>query len=164
MKRDHQIDKINKKLSETTAERDAERKERRKLEEEILRVEQRMSTLRRRNKSLEVGNQRSRDEEVEELRASVSRLSMECQIKEEECQMLAGMVSKGGAHSVMKSGGSVSRGGVASVARASAPARGSPLGLGPGAGLAPRSRARTSAPEALKNGDALYEEFASALR
>ena len=164
VKRDHQIDKINKKLSETTAERDAERKERRKLEEEILRVEQRMSTLRRRNKSLEVGNQRSRDEEVEELRASVSRLSMECQIKEEECQMLAGMVSKGGARSVMKSGGSVSRGGVASVARASAPARGSPLGLGPGAGLAPRSRARTSAPEALKNGDALYEEFASTLR
>ena len=79
--------------------------------------------------------------------------------------MLAGMVSKGGAQSVMKSGGSVSRGGTASVARASAPARGSPLGLGLGAGLAQRSRARTSAPpSSLKNGDALYEEFASALR
>ena len=164
VKRDHQIDKINKKLAATAEERDAERKERQKLEEEILRVEQRMSTLRRRNKSLEVGNQRTRDDEIEELRASVSSMRLELEIKEEECQMLAGMVSKGGAQSVMKSGGSVSRGGTASVARASAPARGSPLGLGLGAGLAQRSRARTSAPAPLKNGDALYEEFASALR
>jgi len=165
VKRDHQIDKINKKLAATAEERDAERKERQKLEEEILRVEQRMSTLRRRNKSLEVGNQRTRDDEIEELRASVSSMRLELEIKEEECQMLAGMVSKGGAQSVMKSGGSVSRGGTASVARASAPARGSPLGLGLGAGLAQRSRARTSAPpSSLKNGDALYEEFASALR
>lgn len=165
VKRDHQIDKINKKLAATAEERDAERKERQKLEEEILRVEQRMSTLRRRNKILEVGNQRTRDNEIEELRASVSSMRLELEIKEEECQMLAGMVSKGGAQSVMKSGGSVSRVGTASVARASAPARGSPLGLGLGAGLAQRSRARTSAPpSSLKNGDALYEEFASALR
>ena len=78
--------------------------------------------------------------------------------------MLAGMVSKGGAHSVMKSGGSVSRARVSHRWHARRLQPGARRRPGSRRRLAPRSRARTSAPEALKNGDALYEEFASALR
>ena len=122
-----------------------ERKERRKLEEEILRVEQRMSTtLRRRNKSLEVGNQRSRDEEVEELRAMPrATLHGVSDQRGGVCQMSSGQARRVGP----AAGHGAEEGSVGSlrvvshlVARVPAPARGiGQAGPGPGATAPGRS-------------------------
>lgn len=102
VKRDHRIDALSKKLESTTKEKETEAAQRTKLEEELLRSEERARVLRKRIAAMEGRSkaaEKERDATVEQLQAEREQLIMEIDIKEEECHMLAAMVSRGGAGS-----------------------------------------------------------------
>lgn len=134
VKRDHRIDSLTKKLAGVAKEAEAEAAQRAKLEEEALRLEERLRVSRKRATALEGKSkvsEREMDKMVEELQAERLQLMMEIDIKEEECHMLAAMVSRAGSS---RAAAAVSAGGSASK-RAPPPLAEVPAGLGLKVGL-----------------------------
>ncbi|EEH56678.1 uncharacterized protein MICPUCDRAFT_58910 [Micromonas pusilla CCMP1545] len=114
LKRDHRIESLAKKLREVTKQRDDEMSGRAKLEEENVKLEERCRMLRKRNAHLERGTRvedKERDAVIEELQEDRARLTSEIAIKEEECHMLAAMVSKGAGGGTRSGGGGGGGGG-----------------------------------------------------
>eukprot|EP00854_Cymbomonas_tetramitiformis_P000444 gene444-817_t len=85
VKRDHKIDELHKKLLQTTNRLEAEETRRIKADEDIAALDERMRIIRRKNSVLE-GKLSSEEN-------SKKATSAELQIKEEECRLLASMVT-----------------------------------------------------------------------
>ena len=122
-----------------------------KAEEDLIKVEERARTLRKRVSTLE-GKSKTSD-----LQSENARLLMELEIKEEECRMLAAMVSKAG----NKSGGN---GSVSGASRDGSTAK-TPRGLG-GVGVRPklsrdekREKRPTETTEHAADPEAVYAEL-----
>lgn len=125
VKRDHRVEALTKKLAAAVKEKETSEAARAKAEEDLIKVEERARTLRKRVSTLE-GKSKTSD-----LQSENARLLMELEIKEEECRMLAAMVSKAG----NKSGGN---GSVSGASRDGSTAK-TPRGLG-GVGVRPKLR------------------------
>ena len=111
VKRDHRIDGLTKKLATVTKEKETEATQRAKLEEEMIRSEERVRVLRKKvtaTESKSKASEKERDAMMEELQSERQQLMMEIDIKEEECNMLAAMVSRAGSAGLKSSSAATS--------------------------------------------------------
>lgn len=114
VKRDHKIDALTKKLSAESESLKESEAAREKSEEELTKAMEQCRVLRRRVASLETGAKERQSVENEnkfnELVEENQKLSAELDIKEEECNMLAAMVSRASAGGFSKRTGTENSG------------------------------------------------------